>query len=225
MTPSQDEILKWMTNRGYYLRHDHLLQRGDAGDGKGPDVLHPSYSLFFTDGGSGTRRIGVFTGRFDWALQQAYHAAGEDWEQRKPERFLSFIRNDEIHAQVPCTLRDDEAIAIDTFLRNIGKLTEDEEVATTEVMTSRHGYKLDDPALIQLVMAEDATTVEASVAVRGTQVVVGVRDDGVGMPETDRRSGLANLAARARERGGTFRIDAVQPHGTEVRWSVPWEAR
>lgn len=158
MTPSQDEILKWMTNRGYYLRHDHLLQRGDAGDGKGPDVLHPSYSLFFTDGGSGTRRIGVFTGRFDWALQQAYHAAGEDWEQRKPERFLSFIRNDEIHAQVPCTLRDDEAIAIDTFLRNIGKLTEDEEVATTEVMTSRHGYKLDDPALIQLVMAEDATT-------------------------------------------------------------------
>lgn len=70
-----------------------------------------------------------------------------------------------------------------------------------------------------------ATLIEASVAVRGAEVVVIVRDDGVGMPDTDRRSGLANLAARAHERGGTFSIEPVTPHGTLVRWSVPWEAR
>ena len=79
--------------------------------------------------------------------------------------------------------------------------------------------------LSNVVRHAHATTVEASVAVRGAAVVVTVRDDGVGMPETERRSGLANLASRARERGGTFVIEAASPQGTVVRWSVPWEAR
>ncbi|GAA1737328.1 GAF domain-containing protein [Microcella frigidaquae] len=80
-------------------------------------------------------------------------------------------------------------------------------------------------ALSNTVRHASATLVEVGVAVRGTSVVVTVRDDGVGMPATERRSGLANLAARARERGGEFAIEPVEPHGTLVRWSVPWEAR
>ena len=80
-------------------------------------------------------------------------------------------------------------------------------------------------ALSNAVRHAQATLIEASVAVRGAQVEVLVRDDGVGMPETERRSGLANLATRAHERGGTFTIEPVVPHGTLVRWSVPWEAR
>jgi signal transduction histidine kinase len=80
-------------------------------------------------------------------------------------------------------------------------------------------------ALSNCVRHAQAGLVEASVAVRGAEVVVTVRDDGVGMPDTDRRSGLANLAARARERGGEFNTENVSPHGTLVRWSVPWEAR
>ncbi len=80
-------------------------------------------------------------------------------------------------------------------------------------------------SLSNVVRHARASHVEASVAVRGAQVVVIVRDNGVGMPDTDRRSGLGNLAARAHERGGTFTIEAVSPHGTLVRWSVPWEAR
>jgi len=80
-------------------------------------------------------------------------------------------------------------------------------------------------ALSNTVRHARATLVEVSVSVRGAGVVVTVRDDGVGMPETQRRSGLANLAARARERGGEFAIEPVVPHGTLVRWSVPWEAR
>lgn len=79
-------------------------------------------------------------------------------------------------------------------------------------------------ALTNVVRHARATTVKASVAVRGTKVVVVIRDDGIGVPDHGRRSGLKNLAARAAERGGTFAIDSVIPHGTEVRWSVPWEA-
>lgn len=80
-------------------------------------------------------------------------------------------------------------------------------------------------ALSNVVRHARASSVDVSVAVRGAQVVVIVRDDGVGMPPTDRRSGLANLDSRAHERGGTFVIGDVHPHGTEVRWSVPWESR
>ena len=80
-------------------------------------------------------------------------------------------------------------------------------------------------ALSNVVRHAHATAVELSVAVRGAAVVVTIRDDGVGVPASGRRSGLANLAARAAERGGTFTIDAVHPKGTEIRWGVPWEAR
>lgn len=80
-------------------------------------------------------------------------------------------------------------------------------------------------ALSNVVRHAQASLVEASVSVRGAEVVVTVRDDGVGMPETSRRSGLGNLDARARERGGTFVIETASPQGTLVRWSVPWEAR
>ena len=79
--------------------------------------------------------------------------------------------------------------------------------------------------LSNVVRHAHASTVEASVAVRGAAVVVTVRDDGVGMSDTERRSGLANLAARAHERGGSFVIEPASPQGTVVRWSVPWEAR
>jgi signal transduction histidine kinase len=80
-------------------------------------------------------------------------------------------------------------------------------------------------ALSNAVRHAQAELIEVSVAVRGALVVVTVRDDGIGMPPTGRRSGLANLAARAHERGGSFTIEPADAHGTEVRWSVPWEAR
>lgn len=80
-------------------------------------------------------------------------------------------------------------------------------------------------ALSNSVRHAQATTVHVSVAVRGADVTLSVTDDGIGMPETSRRSGLANLDARAHERGGTLTIRPVNPHGTEVLWVVPWEAR
>jgi signal transduction histidine kinase len=45
-------------------------------------------------------------------------------------------------------------------------------------------------------------------------------DNGAGITDTSRRSGLANLEARATERGGSFVI-TTGPTGTTVDWSVP----
>ena len=51
--------------------------------------------------------------------------------------------------------------------------------------------------------------------------VAGFGDDGVGMPEGGRRSGLANLAARARQLGGAFTVQPAPGGGTALAWRVP----
>ncbi len=48
-----------------------------------------------------------------------------------------------------------------------------------------------------------------------------VRDDGRGIPESGRRSGLLNLARRAERLRGTLVIDHGPSGGAVVRWSVP----
>jgi signal transduction histidine kinase len=54
------------------------------------------------------------------------------------------------------------------------------------------------------------------------QVRLEVRDDGVGISDGGRRSGLANLSRRAAELGGTFSVGpAGSDGGTELVWTVP----
>ncbi|MFI2752545.1 GAF domain-containing sensor histidine kinase [Cellulomonas sp. P22] len=72
-----------------------------------------------------------------------------------------------------------------------------------------------------------ASSVTVQIAVRGTgpsgTVTVEVEDDGAGLPTSrDRRSGTGNLAARARQHGGTFSL-GVPPSGTGtlLSWSAP----
>jgi PAS domain S-box-containing protein len=48
-----------------------------------------------------------------------------------------------------------------------------------------------------------------------------VADDGVGVGDTSRRSGLANMAARAERLGGRFSCHPREPHGTVIDWRVP----
>ncbi|MEU9076967.1 GAF domain-containing protein [Kitasatospora sp. NPDC048538] len=55
----------------------------------------------------------------------------------------------------------------------------------------------------------------------GPELVVAVTDDGVGLPEGGRRSGLANLADRAAALGGTFTARRRPEGGTALEWRVP----
>ncbi|HEX6444600.1 MAG TPA: GAF domain-containing protein [Streptosporangiales bacterium] len=74
-------------------------------------------------------------------------------------------------------------------------------------------------ALANVARHARATSCGVQVAV-GDDVVLEVTDDGVGLPETGRRSGLANLAERARRLGGSFTTQAGGS-GTSLRWQVP----
>lgn len=65
-----------------------------------------------------------------------------------------------------------------------------------------------------------ASRTSVSLQVNDSAVVLAVVDDGRGMSDTARRSGLANLEARAEARGGTFTIDS-DSGGTRVTWTVP----
>src|SRR5215469_5063565 len=70
--------------------------------------------------------------------------------------------------------------------------------------------------------AKHAQASRADVAVEaGADLVLVVRDNGVGLATTGRRSGLANLAERASELGGTLRAVTADGGGTELEWRVP----
>jgi signal transduction histidine kinase len=53
------------------------------------------------------------------------------------------------------------------------------------------------------------------------ELVLFVRDNGVGMVEPEHRSGLANLAERASQLAGTMRTGPADGGGTELEWRVP----
>jgi signal transduction histidine kinase len=70
-----------------------------------------------------------------------------------------------------------------------------------------------------------AKAIDVSAKVTGgaaPQVVLVVTDDGVGLPEGGRRSGLVNMEDRASKHAGVFHLDANPAGaGTRLRWQVP----
>ncbi|MER7756794.1 GAF domain-containing protein [Kitasatospora sp. NPDC097643] len=77
-----------------------------------------------------------------------------------------------------------------------------------------------EEALSNAARHAKARSVEASVTA-GSNLELTVTDDGVGLPEGGRRSGLVNLADRATALGGTFTARARPEGGTELHWRVP----
>jgi signal transduction histidine kinase len=71
--------------------------------------------------------------------------------------------------------------------------------------------------------ARHAEAGEALVRVRAgdTDFTVTVADNGRGLSDAQRRSGLANLQARATRRGGRLELSVPPSGGTELTWSVP----
>jgi len=75
-------------------------------------------------------------------------------------------------------------------------------------------------ALANVAKHAQASRVDVAVDA-GPDLVLSVRDNGVGLGETTRRSGLANITERAAESGGTMRVAAAAGGGTELEWRVP----
>ncbi len=66
-----------------------------------------------------------------------------------------------------------------------------------------------------------ATRVDITVAVDDASVTATISDDGVGLPADGRRSGLANLQARAEGLDGGFTATNAPEGGAEIVWRVP----
>jgi signal transduction histidine kinase len=75
-------------------------------------------------------------------------------------------------------------------------------------------------ALSNAARHASASKVEVTVEA-GPELILLVRDNGIGLKETGRRSGLANLAERAEMIGGTMRAGSADSGGTELQWRVP----
>ncbi|MFW6723893.1 GAF domain-containing protein [Streptomyces sp. MAR4 CNY-716] len=76
-------------------------------------------------------------------------------------------------------------------------------------------------ALSNVARHAQATAAEVSLTVTDGMATLSVQDDGVGIPENGRRSGLVNLADRAEKLGGRFSVAVPREGGTCVTWSVP----
>ena len=65
-----------------------------------------------------------------------------------------------------------------------------------------------------------ATELTVTVTV-GTELLIDVTDNGVGIPVTAARGGLHHLAARAAAAGGSSTIDGPGGGGTRPVWAAP----
>lgn len=75
--------------------------------------------------------------------------------------------------------------------------------------------------LTNTVRHAHAHAVTIDVAIDAGNVTLVIQDDGRGMPQNATLSGLANLAERARLRGGVCTVDSGPRGGTRVEWSAP----
>jgi signal transduction histidine kinase len=76
-------------------------------------------------------------------------------------------------------------------------------------------------ALSNTARHAQATRLEVSLAVGDSDLTLTVRDNGIGIPLTGRRSGLSNLAERAAALGGEFSALPGAAGGTELTWQAP----
>jgi len=93
----------------------------------------------------------------------------------------------------------------------------EEQVPAGIAEQARHALR---EALSNAARHARASRVDVTVEA-GRDLLLVVRDDGAGLQGSTRRSGLANLAERARRLGGTLRMGTAGDSGTELRWQVP----
>jgi signal transduction histidine kinase len=88
-----------------------------------------------------------------------------------------------------------------------GELTDDAVASVREALTN-------------VAKHAEAHSTLVDVSAGDGELLVTVSDDGVGLGETTRRSGLANLTTRAARWGGSCDIESPPSGGTTVIWKV-----
>ena len=86
---------------------------------------------------------------------------------------------------------------------------------------AEHLLAVAQEALSNIVRHAQATSAAVNVGVGGRELILRVEDDGVGVPEGARRSGLRNMDERARALGGSFDVRSRAGGGTVLEWRVP----
>ena len=76
-------------------------------------------------------------------------------------------------------------------------------------------------ALTNIARHAHAHTAEVDLTADAEWLTLDIRDDGIGLGATTRRSGLANLRRRAEHHGGTLTLAPRDPTGTWLSWSIP----
>ncbi len=76
-------------------------------------------------------------------------------------------------------------------------------------------------ALTNAARHAQASNVDVAVSVTGDELRVAVADDGVGLGQPSRHSGLDNLRTRAELLGGRLVVFAGSAGGTRLEWAVP----
>ena len=76
-------------------------------------------------------------------------------------------------------------------------------------------------ALTNIARHAHAHTADVDLRGRPQWLTLDIRDDGTGLGDTTRRSGLANLRHRAQHHGGTLTLTPRDPTGTWLSWSIP----
>jgi signal transduction histidine kinase len=87
--------------------------------------------------------------------------------------------------------------------------------------TADHLVAVLSEALTNIARHARAGRAEAVLETDGREVRLEVTDDGVGIPAEGRRSGLDNMAERARQLGGDFEWTSPADGGTRLVWRVP----
>jgi len=94
--------------------------------------------------------------------------------------------------------------------------------ALTGPATTEHVIAVLREALANAAKHAQARRIDVVVEADAQSLLVVVTDDGVGLVDSGRRSGLANLSARAADLGGECTIQRVSDDGgTRLRWRVP----
>ena len=76
-------------------------------------------------------------------------------------------------------------------------------------------------ALTNIARHAHAHTADVDLTGHPQWLTLDIRDDGVGLGDTTRRSGLTNLRHRAEHHGGTLTLTPRDPTGTWLSWSIP----